>query len=210
MESQGRGEKSRAGRRTEPDHSESFKALGHPMRFRLLGVLSERTITPAEFARECDEPIPNVAYHFRYLRDLGWIEVVRTNPAGGSLEHEYRRTAVPIFSDDDWMRLPDEVRRVLASTTADELFGRIGEAIKAGTFSARNSHISWTPWRLDEEGWTAMMELLDSTLKQAEEVADRAAQRLAESGDDGLLATVAFVGFESPRGEGQGAEKPGA
>lgn len=199
MESRGRGETSRAGRQGEPDHFESFKALAHPVRLRLIGVLSDRTMTPAEFARECNEPIPNVAYHFRYLRDLGWIEVVGTNPAGGSLEHVYRRTAVPIFSDDDWMRLPDEVRRILASTTANELFGRIGQAIEAGTFTARNAHISWTPLRIDEQGWTETMELLDSTFKQADEIAARATDRLALSKQDGLVATVALAGFESPR-----------
>lgn len=199
VESRGRGEAPRAGRQGESDHFESFKALAHPVRLQLLGVLSDRTITPAEFARECDEPIPNVAYHFRYLRDLGWIEVVGTNPAGGSLEHVYRRTAVPIFSDDDWMRLPDEVRRILASTTANELFGRIGQAIKTGTFTARNAHISWTPLGLDEQGWTETMELLDSTFKQADEIAARATDRLANSKQDGLLATVALAGFESPR-----------
>ncbi len=199
MESRGRGETSRAGRQGGSDHFESFKALAHPVRLRLLGVLSDRTMTPAEFARECNEPIPNVAYHFRYLRDLGWIEVVGTNPAGGSLEHVYRRTAVPIFSDDDWMRLPDEVRRILASTTANELFSRIGQAIEAGSFTARNAHISWTPLRIDEQGWTETMELLDSTFKQADEIAARATDRLAHSKEDGLVATVALAGFESPR-----------
>jgi DNA-binding transcriptional ArsR family regulator len=200
VESKERGERGQVGRHGKPDHVESFKALAHEIRLRLLGVLSERTVTPAEFAREYDEPIPNVAYHFRYLRALGWIEMVGTNPAGGSLEHVYRRTAVPAFSDDDWTRLPDEGRRVVASTTADELFGRIGHAIKAGTFTARNAHISWTPLRLDEQGWTEMTKLLESTLEQANEIAGRATDRLAHSKEDGLLATVGLAGFESPRG----------
>lgn len=200
MESKGRRETSRAGRQGASDHFESFKALAHPCRLQILGVLSGRlTITPAVFARECNEPIANVAYHFRYLRDLGWIEVVGTNPAGGSLEHVYRRTAVPIFSDDDWTRLPDEVRRILASTTASELLGRISQAIEAGTFTARNAHITWTPRRLDEQGWTETMELLDSTFKQADEIAARAADRLAQSEEESLVATVALIGFESPR-----------
>lgn len=199
VESKGRGETSRADRQGEPDHFESFKGLAHRVRVQILGALSNGTITPAEFARECDEPIPNVAYHFRCLRNLGWIEVIETNPAGGSLEHVYRRTAVPIFSDENWMRLPDEVRQLLASTTANELFDRIGKAIKAGTFTARNAHITWTPRRLDEQGWTETMELLDSTFKQADEIAARATDRLAHSEQDGLVATVALAGFESPR-----------
>ncbi len=200
MESSGRGETPRAGQQGASYHFESFKALAHPVRLQLLGVLSDRTITPGEFARECDEPIPNVAYHFRYLRDLGWIEVVGTNPAGGSLEHVYRRTAVPIFSDDDWTRLPDEVRRILASTTANELFSRIGQAIKAGTFTAReNVHITWKPVTLDERGWTEVMEILGSAFDEVDAAEERAAERLAESKQDSLLATVALAGFESPR-----------
>lgn len=200
MESEGRGGESRSDRRGKPDHFESFKALGHPIRLRLLGVLSCRTITPAEFARECDEPTPNVAYHFRYLREMGWIEVVETRPAGGSLEHVYRRTATPIFSDEDWMRLPDEVRRILASTTANELYGRIGEAIEAGTFTARNAHITWRPMRLDEQGWIETTDALASVFDDLDQIAARASARLTQSAEDGLLATVALVGFESPHG----------
>lgn len=33
----------------------------------------------------------NVSYHFRRLAELGWIELSRTRPAGGSLEHIYRQ-----------------------------------------------------------------------------------------------------------------------
>jgi DNA-binding transcriptional ArsR family regulator len=202
VESKGRGEKPRADRQGKLD--QSLKALGHETRLQILGVLGYReTITPAEFGRERNEETSKVAYHFRYLREMDWIEVVETRPAGGSLEHVYRRTAIPLVTDDDWLQLPNDIREVLASTTINHLYGRIGQALEAGTFTARVSHNTWDSLLLDKQGWAEMMDLLDSTFKEANEVAERATGRLADSEEDGLLATVALIGFESPRGTGR-------
>jgi DNA-binding transcriptional ArsR family regulator len=66
------------------------KALAHPLRVRLLARLRERIASPSELAVEVDEPIGNVSYHVRALADLGMIELVRTAPRRGALEHYYR------------------------------------------------------------------------------------------------------------------------
>jgi DNA-binding transcriptional ArsR family regulator len=185
-----------------PSHQNLLKALVHPIRLALLSELSQRNVSPAEFARQLDEPIPNVAYHFRVLEEMGFIEEVGSRPARGSIEHFYRRTATVIFDDEDWMHLPDEARRVVASTFLGDLIGRISEAIQAGTLTAREDiHITWTPVPLDEQGWTEVMRILGSAFEEVGKVKDQAEKRLAESRDDRLLATVALAGFESPTSE---------
>jgi DNA-binding transcriptional ArsR family regulator len=49
------------------DHVRLLKALAHPIRLELLGILSYRDISPAEFARHRGEPVSNFGYHFRHL-----------------------------------------------------------------------------------------------------------------------------------------------
>jgi DNA-binding transcriptional ArsR family regulator len=181
-------------------HLRLLKALAHPVRMHLLGVLSHRDISPAEFARERGEPVSNVSYHFRALEKLNCIEVVRTRPVRGSTEHFYRRTETVVFDDDSWPRLPGEARQIVASSILRDLVGRMTKAIQAGTFTAREDvHITWKPVHLDERGWSEVTAILASAFEAIGEAEVRAVQRMAESGEEGLVATVALAGFESPR-----------
>ena len=67
-----------------------LRAISHPLRHRLLGMLDGRTASPNQLARELDLPLGRVSYHIRLLADLGAIELVRTEPRRGALEHFYR------------------------------------------------------------------------------------------------------------------------
>jgi DNA-binding transcriptional ArsR family regulator len=67
-----------------------IKALGHPVRVRALDVLNTRIASPSELAKELGEPLGNVAYHIKILEENGAIELVRTAPVRGALEHFYR------------------------------------------------------------------------------------------------------------------------
>jgi DNA-binding transcriptional ArsR family regulator len=188
-----------AGRKRSLDEFTMMKALSHPIRLDALGELSYREISPAEFARERDEPVSRVAYHFRFLRDLGCIEVAWTRPAGGSTEHFYRRTETPVFKDEIWRRLPDHARRMIASTTLDGLVGRASQAIEAGTFTVReDAHITWESFPCDEQAWAEVTEILGSARDALVEAKEGAAERLAESDEPGFIATAGLTGFESP------------
>ncbi len=177
-----------------------LKALAHPTRSDLLGILSGRNISPAEFARERNEPVSNVAYHFRALEKWGCIKVAGTRPARGSTEHFYRRADTAFIDDDYWLQMPDEARRVAAAGFLKDVVGRLSHAIQAGTLTAREDvHITWSPLTLDEQGWSDVVEILNTAFDDVAEAEVRAEERLAESGEEGLAATVAIAGFESPR-----------
>ena len=62
-------------------------------------LLNERVASPSELADELGEPLGNVSYHMRRLAELECIELVRTTPVRGALEHHYRATARPVFGD---------------------------------------------------------------------------------------------------------------
>src|SRR6186997_1412378 len=90
------------------------KALSHPMRARILGILDERVASPNEIAEMIDERLPNVSYHVRALLELGCIELVSTAQRRGAIEHYYRALTRPFFSDRDWKRLPRSGRMAVS------------------------------------------------------------------------------------------------
>jgi hypothetical protein len=181
-------------------HLQLLKALSNPIRLHLMGILSYRDISPSQFARLRGEPVSNVNHHFEMLKKLDCIELAYTRPNRGSVEHIYRRTATVVFDDDGWLEMPDEARRVVASSIVRDLFGRMSQAIQSGTFTARkDTHITWRPVNLDEQGWNEVATILTSTFHAVGEAEVRAAKRLVESGESSVSATVALAGFESPR-----------
>lgn len=178
---------------------ELVKALSHPTRVRILGVLSHRDISPSDFALESGDLVTNVSYHFRVLVKLGFAEVIETRPVRGSMEHIYCGTRRAQFGDDDWRELPKPLQRVITGTVIHDLVGRMTEAVEAGTFDSRaDRHFTWTPVVVDEEGWTELMSILDSAFTEISAVEQRAAERLAGRRKGRIPATVALAGFESP------------
>src|SRR5919202_1286584 len=136
------------------------KALAHPLRQRILIRLNERVASPSELAEEFGDRLPNVSYHFRILAELGAIELVGTTPRRGAVEHHYRATMRPFFSDEDWSTLPLSARR--------------------GRFDDEHMHVSRTTLALDERGWRELAKLLERTLDKALDIQARSAARLAE------------------------------
>ena len=88
-----------------------MKALSHPLRVRMLTLLNQKVSSPSELAEELDEPLGNVSYHMRFLADLNMVELVRTEPRRGAVEHYYEALEPPLISDDDWAQLPAALRR---------------------------------------------------------------------------------------------------
>jgi DNA-binding transcriptional ArsR family regulator len=176
------------------------KALSHPLRVQILATLSHRTISPAEYSREYGKPLSDVAYHFRALEKLECAEVVRTAPVRGSTQHFYRGTRRPVLNDRAWQELPQAIQAGISGAALQDLIGRVAEAVRSGTFDSRpDRHLSWTPLTVDEQGWDELMEILEAALAQATEAEIAAAKRIAKSGEEGINATFALVGFESPR-----------
>src|SRR4051812_3328606 len=56
------------------------KALAHPLRVQILGLLEQRSASPSELAAELRVPLGNVSYHVRQLQSFGLIRLIRTTP----------------------------------------------------------------------------------------------------------------------------------
>ncbi len=175
------------------------KALSHPMRARILGILDERVASPNEIADMIDERLPNVSYHVRALLDLGCIELVDTAQRRGAIEHYYKAIVRPFFSDRDWKRLPRSGRQAISDVALKVVWEDVSEAINAGTFDHRSDrHLSHNDITLDEEGWRDVRNALAGMLDEVEKIESASAARLKRSGDEGIPATVVAMQFESP------------
>src|SRR3954470_8878272 len=101
---------SSSGSRTRPPGETSeariAKALAHPLRARILQRLGERVASPGDLALELGAPLGVVSYHVRMLRDYDCVELVRTEPRRGALQHFYRATAGPPWSRSSGARPP--------------------------------------------------------------------------------------------------------
>jgi DNA-binding transcriptional ArsR family regulator len=75
-----------------PAATSQFKALGHPMRHRLLAALSGGEATISQLAVALDSNKGNVAHHLKVLADAGLVELAGTQRVRGGTEQYYRRT----------------------------------------------------------------------------------------------------------------------
>jgi DNA-binding transcriptional ArsR family regulator len=69
------------------------KALSHPVRTTILGLLHERAATVGELAVALGRPKSTVAHHVKVLREAGLVQVVRTRMVRAIEERFYGRTA---------------------------------------------------------------------------------------------------------------------
>ena len=69
------------------------KAISHPLRTAILGLLHERAATVTELAAALERPKSTVAHHVKVLADAGLVRVVRTRRVRAIEERFYGRTA---------------------------------------------------------------------------------------------------------------------
>src|ERR1700754_791763 len=138
-----------SGNRTRPPGETSeariAKALAHPLRARILQRLGERVASPGDLAAELGAPLGVVSYHVRMLRDYDCVELVRTEPRRGALQHFYKATARPQLDDSQWRTLPSQLRRELSGETISDLVTDLASAADAGTLEDAEIVLQRTP-----------------------------------------------------------------
>lgn len=157
-----------------------IKALGHPLRQQILLVLNTKVASPSELSKELGEPLGNVSYHVKILAECDAIELVRTAPVRGAVEHFYRATTRAYFDDENWANLPPSARRDLFDDTLRSIWDHLAEAGKQGGLDDPQNHISWTTLELDEEAYGDMAEQLHVTLERTLELQAESTNRLAK------------------------------
>lgn len=175
------------------------KAFAHPLRVQILIILNERVASPNLLAQELDQSLNLVAYHVRVLEKYDCIELVDTKQRRGATEHFYRATRRQFLSDDEWARMPESLRPGLSGATLKAAFEDIEAAVTSETFDELDDrHLSRVPMVVDKKGWKDSVELLLGTLDRLLEIQAEASERLANSGEAGMLSKVIMLHFKSP------------
>jgi DNA-binding transcriptional ArsR family regulator len=155
-----------------------LKALGHPLRMRLLTFVTEQgEASPVQMSRAFDQPLATVSHHTRVLRDLGYLELSRTRPRRGALEHYYRATAAPFLDDEHWQLLPVPVRRRVAAQLFRQVLRDAASAGQSGGFDAPSAHVARMVLDLDARGWRDLSRAVLTLLKRAEAIQARSDAR---------------------------------
>jgi len=190
--------------RTSPEGitQQLAKALAHPLRVRILTSLHKGVSSPNQLSQELGEPLGNVSYHVKTLLEYDCVELVKTEPRRGAVEHFYRATERTFFSDSDWEKIPPSARKGITGSVLEAVGQDATRALVAGTIDARpESHVSRTPLTLDDQGWSDVTALLSATLEKALEIQEEAASRLGK--EDAITTSLAILHFENAPQKGK-------
>jgi DNA-binding transcriptional ArsR family regulator len=126
------------------------KAIGHPLRTTILGLLHERAATVAELAVALERPKSTVAHHVKVLTETGLVQVVRTRRVRAIDERFYGRTArmfyVAVEQSPEGDRLPRDFNdfEVAARESADAyLAGKLWGFIRHARISETQVSAFW-------------------------------------------------------------------
>lgn len=100
---------------TEGDRRASLhdmRAVAHPLRMRILTLLTGSAMSAAEVARELGSSQANTSYHLRKLFDAGLLDLVEEVPIRGGVAKRYRhRPGAPLPEAPDRALFTELTRR---------------------------------------------------------------------------------------------------
>lgn len=159
---------------------DSLRVLAHPLRLRLLSLLTGVSLSAAEAARELGETQANVSYHLRRLQEAGLVEVVEEVSIRGGKARRYRHD--PDTGPRFTQQRPEE-EELLAAALAEELHRRTALRVPDRRSSLTDAEL----W-VDEATW-------DRVVQQSRELSaqlHRAATAPRTPGTLRVSATIAL------------------
>jgi DNA-binding Lrp family transcriptional regulator len=178
------------------------KVISDELCLKIVGEANLREISPTGFHAEFGGSVHQVHRRFKTLERLGWLKKVEMKTGGrrrGAREYFYRATAPAIVESLAWAELPDSAKEARSWATFVQLSEQIKAAIRAGTYDARDDrYFVWSLLQLDEQGWKNAVEKTNDVLAFLYEEQERAAARMAESGEEPIPMIVALAVFEAP------------
>lgn len=173
------------------------RALAHPVRARVLGILEERRASPRELADELGAPLGTVSYHVRTLAQLKLIKLVKKTPRRGAIEHHYEAVGVARVSDRAWAATPAIVKDAMVRSALGDVARSVNEAAAFGGFDRPDSHLTRSRLTLDEQGWDELGDALVELVARAEKIQDESERRLRQADHDGERhSTLVMMLFE--------------
>ena len=103
------------------DSLDGLRVLAHPLRLRILSLLTGTALSAAEAARELGETQANISYHFRRLHEAGLLTITEELQIRGGRAKRYRHlpehtaSGLPEQTHAFLVAVAEELRRRTAS-----------------------------------------------------------------------------------------------
>lgn len=182
------------------------KAFADDVCLRIVHEANCRDISATQFHAEVGgDSVAAIRRRFKKLARFSLLTEVDTRTGGrrrGATEKFYRATGPAIFAAQNgpWVDVPESVEGNGAWRRFEGLSAQIKEAMRNGTFDAReDSCLAWSLLELDQRGWEVVTADLDALRRFAREEQDRAAERMAKSGESPVEMVIALAAFKSPK-----------
>lgn len=186
--------------RSEVIDQRMVKALAHPLRVKILEILTERIASPNRLSDDLDAGLSHVAYHTRALDRYGCLELVDTAKRRGATEHFYKASPNSFIGDRVWRRVPRALLGGVSGATLQSFMDRAVAALEAGTIDGReDTTLYWMPVQLDEQGWEEVTATMEETVNKVLTAEAESRQRIARrKGHGAISAIVGVASFETP------------
>ena len=136
---------------TNSSHLDGLRVVAHPLRLRLLSLLTAESLSATEAARVLDESQANVSYHLRRLAQAGLVQLVEEANIRGGTAKRYRHDS----SSGEKLgagRVNDH--QALMSSLASELIARSARYVSGSEFTFTEAEVSVSP-----EVWARIREV---------------------------------------------------
>jgi DNA-binding transcriptional ArsR family regulator len=111
---------------SQDDEVASLRAIAHPVRLRILSLLTGTEMSAAEIARELDLTHANASYHLRVLAEAGEVVEAGQEKIRGGVARRYRHPWDR--TDRGGSRPPDQrTGELYLRAMADEMVRRFGD-----------------------------------------------------------------------------------
>lgn len=166
-------------------------ALAHPLRVRILEILSDQVASPNLLAGQLETGLTDVAYHTRALERYGCLELVDTAQRRGATEHFYKATPGAFVGGPHWRKVPRAVLGGVSAATLQSFLDKAVAALEAGTLDSRDDTVfRWMPLLVDQDGWEEVVEIVEEATNRVLAAHLRSQDRLSENGGGGAVSTV--------------------
>jgi DNA-binding transcriptional ArsR family regulator len=178
-----------------------FKALSHPLRYRIMMILGEREASARDLADLLDEDFNQVCEQIRILSKSEFIELIATSSRRDGTQHLYKATVRPVLDAEAWRKFPRLAREIASVSIARRIFSDVIASVEAGKFDERpHRALLRKPILVDEQGFREADESALRHLAELAEIEARSATRLIEHGEEGINVSTATLVFEAGLG----------
>ncbi|HEU4976432.1 MAG TPA: winged helix-turn-helix domain-containing protein [Baekduia sp.] len=203
---------------TRADDPRYIKALSHPLRVRILGILEEQDASPVELSQVLDASLGTVSYHVRQLNELGLLDLVRETPRRGAVEHHYRAKPRPRSGGDAWESVSVIAKQAIVGAELQHTADVAQRAAAVGGFDGDHARLERLRLSLDDRGVQALSKALAKLAAEAQRIQEdcdaRTPPRDGHRTEVGLVAmlfdAVGGVDPSAGRPAPTGARRPAA